>query len=70
MIEITLHDCQVQIAGNLTGQKVMIFTDKSGIRVVIPLVSEAANQISHALSGSGIIVPSIIPPSALKGNSH
>ncbi|HEY4724038.1 MAG TPA: hypothetical protein VII92_19445 [Anaerolineae bacterium] len=70
MIEITLHDCQVQVAGNPAGQKVMIFIDKNGIRVVVPLTSEAANQISHALSGSGIIVPSIVPPGALKGNTH
>lgn len=71
MIEISLRDCQVEVAGNTTGSKAMIFTDpKSGFRVIVPLTSEAAAQIGRALGGSGIIVPNIVPAGALKGNAH
>ena len=62
-MEITMVNCQIQVASNQAGHKVIIVIDgQSGIRVVIPLTTEAAAQISHALSGSGIIVPSLIPP--------
>ena len=64
MIEITLANCQVQVIANKDqGTKVMVFIDThSGIKVIVPLNPQGAAQVSQALSGSGIIVPSLIPP--------
>ncbi len=69
MIEIALRDCKIEIAAN-QAQKIIIFTDnQSGIRIVVPLTTEAATQISRALAGSGIIVPTLVPL-PVKGNTH
>jgi hypothetical protein len=71
MIELVLTQCDVKIGDNKeTGDKVVIVTDvKSGFRVVMPFTPAAARNIAQALSGSGIIIPAIIPPKdVLKGN--
>lgn len=69
-MEITLVNCQIQIANNPNGQRVLIFIDsQSGIKVVVPLNAETARAISQGLSGSKIIVPSLIPPrDVIRGN--
>ncbi len=69
-MEIVMHNCQIQIATNPDGIKLMMLIDpESKIKIVVPLVPEAAVKIGHALAGIGIVVPQFIPPTdVLKRN--
>jgi len=62
-MEIVLHNCNIQVMTNQEGQKVIIFIDPgSKIKIIVPMVDEAAKKIAQALTGASILVPQFVPP--------